>query len=94
MNFVDQHTKQKMEKTEQNEITNSEKQEGAPSENRLVSEVKVRNQFFNEVKKNRKRIRKSYIEHMKFGMGEYYETKPLRAKISNRRKITWVRLKN
>ena len=65
MNFVDQHTKQKMEKTEQNEIANSEKQEGAPSENRLVSEVKVRNQFFNEVKKNRKRIRKSYIEHMK-----------------------------
>ena len=65
MNFVDQHTKQKMEKTEQNEIANSEKQEGAPSENRLVSVVKVRNQFFNEVKKNRKRIRKSYIEHMK-----------------------------
>ena len=56
-----------MEKTEQNEVANSEKQEGAHSENHLVSEVKVRNQFLNEVKKNRKRIRKSYIEHMKLG---------------------------
>ena len=42
-----------------------------------MDEVKVKNQFLNEVKKNKKRIRKSYIERVKSRMGEYYETKPL-----------------
>ena len=45
-----------MEIKEQDEIANSKKQEGARSENRLMGEVKVKNQFMNEVKKNRKRI--------------------------------------
>ena len=47
-----------------------------------MSEIKVKNQFLNEVKKNRKRIRKSYRVHVKSRMGEYYETKPLRARTS------------
>ena len=42
MEIVDQPTKQKMGKKEQNEIVNDEKQEGARSENRLMSEVKVK----------------------------------------------------
>ena len=42
MEIVDQPTKQKMGKKEQNEIVNDEKQEGARSENRLISEVKVK----------------------------------------------------
>ena len=79
-----------MEKKEQNEIANDQKQEGAHSENCLMSEVKVKNQFLNEVKKNRKRIRKSYIEHIKLQMGGYYETKPLRARTLKRRKNNLV----
>ena len=53
MEIFDRPTKQKMEKREQNEIVNDKKQEGAQSENRLMSEVKVKNQFLNEVKKNK-----------------------------------------
>ena len=62
---------------EQNEIANDKKQEGAHSENHLKSKVKVKNQFLNEVKKNRKRIRKSYIECVKSQKGKYYQIKPL-----------------
>ena len=47
-----------------------------------MSEIKVKNQFLNEVKKNRKRIRKRYRVHVKSRMGAYYETKPLRARTS------------
>ena len=65
MEIVDQPTKQKMEKKEQNETDNNEKQEGTRSENRLMGKVKVKNQFLNKVKKNRKRIRKSYLERIK-----------------------------
>ena len=74
MEIVDQPTKQKMK---QNEIANDKKQEGAHSENHLKSKVKVKNQFLNEVNKNRKRIRKSYIERVKSQLGEYYEIQPL-----------------
>ena len=51
-----------------------------------MSEVKVKNQFLNEVKKNRKRIRKSYIECIKSPMDEYYETNPLQARTLTRRR--------
>ena len=86
MEIVDQPTKQKMEKKEQNETDNNEKQEGTRSENGLMGKVKVNNQFLNKVKKNRKRIRKSYIERVKLRMGECYETKSLRASNSKRKK--------
>ena len=76
MEIVDQPTKQKMDKKELNEIANNEKQEGARSENHLMGEVKVKNRLLIKVKKNRKRIRKSYIERVKSRRGAYYETKP------------------
>ena len=79
MEIVDQPTKQKLEKEEENGSANNEKQEGARSENCLMGEVKVKNQFLSEVKKNRKRMRKSYIEHVKLQMREYFETKSLQA---------------
>ena len=76
MEIVDQPTKQKMKKKELNEIANNGKQEGARSENHLMGKVKVKNQLLNKVKKNRKRITKSYIERVKSRSGAYYETKP------------------
>ena len=86
MEIVDQPTKQKLEKEEENGIANNEKQEGARSKNRLMGEVKVKNQFLSKVKKNRKRIRKSYKQHVKLQMGEYFKIKPLRASNSKYKK--------
>ena len=67
-------------------MANDKIQERAGSENHLMSEIKVKNQFLNKVKKNRKRIRKSYIEYVKSRIGEYYETKPLWTRTSKCRK--------
>ena len=86
MEIVDQPTKQKMGKKEQNKTANNEKHTRVRSENCLMGEIKVKNQFLNKVKKNRKRIRKSYIERVKLRMGECYETKSLRASNSKRKK--------
>ena len=58
MEIVDQPTKQKMGKKEQNKIANNEKHTRVRSENCLMGKIKVKNQFLNKVKKNRKRIKK------------------------------------
>ena len=76
----------KWKKKEQNEIVNDEKQEGTRFENRLTSKVKVENQFLNKINKNRKRIRKSYIERVKSRMDEYYKKKFLRARTTKCKK--------
>ena len=73
-------------KKEQNEIVNDKIQDGTRFENRLTSKVKVENQFMNKINKNRKRIRKSYIEHVKSRMDEYYEKKFLRARTTKCKK--------
>ena len=69
MEIVDVSAKQKMEKREQNSIDNGEKREGAPSENCLRSKVKVKNEFLNEVRKNWKRVRKTYKDRIRERMG-------------------------
>ena len=51
MENVDQPTKQKKEKSEQVLIDNDKKQEGARAKNNLMKDVKVKNQFLEEVKK-------------------------------------------
>lgn len=60
--IVDTPTKQKLEKRKGNSIENDQNVEGAPSENCLMSKVKVKNKSLSKVRKNRWRIRKTYKE--------------------------------
>ena len=78
MEIVDQPTKQKLEKREQVSIDNDEKQEEARDDNNLMKDIKVKSQFLEEVKKNRKRLKKCYAKRVKPRMGEYFEEKPLK----------------
>ena len=71
MQIFDNSTKQKMEKKEQMSINGDEKREGVCSENRLIKQVKIKNEFLSEAEKNRKRVKKSYRECVKSRMGEY-----------------------
>ena len=58
MENVDQPTKQKKEKSEQVSIDNDKKQEGARAKNNLMKDVKVKNQFLEEVKKKQEKAKK------------------------------------
>ena len=50
-----------------------------------MKDVKVKNQFLKEVRKNRKRLKKSYAERVKSRMGEYYEEKSLKISSKDRK---------
>ena len=54
MEILDQPIKQKLEKRDQVWIDNDENQEGVRVENNLMKDVKVKNQFLEEVKKTGK----------------------------------------
>ena len=71
MEIFDNSTKQKMEKKEQMLIEDDEKRRGAHSENRLMKQVNIKNEFLNKTEKNRKRVKKSYRENIKSRIGEY-----------------------
>ena len=92
MQIFDNSTKQKMEKKEQMSINGDEKREGVCSENRLIKQVKIKNEFLSEAEKNRKRVKKSYRECVKSRMGEYYKIKPSRLTSKHKKKKTWARL--
>ena len=84
MEIVDQPTKQKKERTKQVSIDNDEKQEGARAKNNLMKDVKVKNQFLEEVEKKQEKAKKSYAKRVKSRMGGYYDEKPL--KMSSKRR--------
>ena len=86
MQIFDNSTKQKMEKKEQMSINGDEKREGVCSENRLIKQVKIKNEFLSEAEKNRKRVKKSYRECVKSRMGEYYKIKPSRLTSKHKKK--------
>ena len=50
-----------------------------------MKDVKVKNQFLKEVRKNRKRLKKSYAERVKSRMGEYYDKKSLKISSKDRK---------
>ena len=50
-----------------------------------MKDVKVKNQFLKKVRKNRKRLKKSYAERVKSRMGEYYEEKSLKISLKDRK---------
>ena len=54
MEILDQPIRQKLEKRDQVWIDNDENQEGVRVENNLMKDVKVKNQFLEEVKKTGK----------------------------------------
>ena len=60
--------RKKLEKREQVSIDSDEKQDGVRAENNLMKCVKVKSQFLEEVKKNRKRLKISYAECVKSRM--------------------------
>ena len=60
--------RKKLEKREQVSIDSDEKQDGVRAENNLMKCVKVKSQFLEEVKKNRKRLKISYAERVKSRM--------------------------
>ena len=61
-------SRKKLEKREQVSIDSDEKQDGVRAENNLMKCVKVKSQFLEEVKKNRKRLKISYAECVKSRM--------------------------
>ena len=78
MDIAIQPTKQKLTKREQVSIDDEKKQEAACADNNLMKDVKVKNHFLEQVKKNRKRLKKSYAERVKLRIGEYYQKKSLK----------------
>ena len=50
-----------------------------------MKDVKVKNQFLKKVRKNKKRLKKSYAERVKSRMGEYYEEKSLKISLKDRK---------
>ena len=67
----------KMEKKEQMSFDDDNKRDGARSENRLMKQIKIKNELLKKAEKKEKG-KKSYREHVKSRMGEYYESKPYR----------------
>ena len=80
MEILDQPTKQKLDQVW---IDNDENQEGVRVENNLMKDIKVKNQFLEEVKKQEK-AKISYVERVKSRMRKYYKEKPF--KISSKRR--------
>ena len=59
-------------------IDDDKKRENVSIENSLMKKVKRKNEFEEEQEKNKNKFKKTYAQHIKERMGEYYEEKPFK----------------
>ena len=51
------------------------------AENKIMKKAKIQNEFQREIRKNKRKSRKSYLQSVKERMGEYQENKSIKKSI-------------
>ena len=53
----------------------------ASMKNKIMKKAKTENEFEKEIRKNKRKLQKSYLQCIKERMGEYQENKPIKRSI-------------